>query len=152
VASLIPSAVLLALFAPTARQYQIASTRVTHACRKDTKYFKVAFPSGSEILDVGAGSGRDLGILIREQYEAYGAEPSPNLRALALGTPGLEGRICEGALPNMSIQIGRKFDGVLCSAVFQHIPRCPIFKPPIVLRVAGDGGVGMDAHGLLMTF
>jgi SAM-dependent methyltransferase len=87
------------------------------------KYFSLAFRPGSEILDVGAGSGRDLGILIREQYDAYGAEPSPRLRALAVARiPGLAGRIHEGALPNLAALIGRKFDGVLCAAVFQHIP------------------------------
>jgi hypothetical protein len=54
------------------------------------KYFKLAFPPGSQILDIGTGSGRDLDILIREQYEAYGTEPSSQLRSLALRTPGLE--------------------------------------------------------------
>jgi SAM-dependent methyltransferase len=87
------------------------------------KYFKVAFPPGSEILDIGAGSGRDMGILIQEKYEAYGAEPSHRLRELALQTPVLAGRILEGALPDLAGRIGRKFDGILCSAVFQHIPR-----------------------------
>ena len=131
------------------------------------KYFKLAFPPGSEILDVGAGSGRDLGILIREQYEAYGAEPSPRLRALALRTPGLEGRICEGALPNLSAQIGRKFDGLLCTAVFQHIPReqqfdaaCDmrnLLKPNgrLLLTVPknrpGIDASGRDDHGRLYT-
>jgi hypothetical protein len=49
------------------------------------KYFKVAFPADSEILDIGAGSGRDLGTLIREKYEAYEVEPSCRLREFALG-------------------------------------------------------------------
>jgi SAM-dependent methyltransferase len=96
--------------------------------------FKLAFPPGSEILDIGAGSGRDLGVLIREQYEAYGAEPSPRLRALALQTPGLENRIYEGALPDLSAQIRRKFDGALCSAVFQHIPREQQFDAAFDIR------------------
>jgi len=87
------------------------------------KYFKTAFPPDSEILDIGAGSGRDLGLLIRENYEAYGVEPSHRLRALALQTPELAGRIWDGALPGLATQIRRQFDGILCSAVFQHIPR-----------------------------
>ena len=45
------------------------------------RYFRLAFPPGAEILDIGAGSGRDLGILIREKYEAYGVEPSARLQA-----------------------------------------------------------------------
>ncbi len=98
------------------------------------KYFKVAFPPGSQILDIGAGSGRDLGILIHEQYEAYGAEPSSRLRSLALRTPGLAGRIYEGALPDLSVQINRKFDGILCSAVFQHLPREQLFDSAFDIR------------------
>ena len=98
------------------------------------KYFNVAFPPGSEILDIGAGSGRDLGTLIHEKYEAYGVEPSHRLRELALQTPGLVGRIWEGALPDLASQIGRKFDGILCSAVFQHIPREQQFDAAIDIR------------------
>jgi hypothetical protein len=98
------------------------------------KYFKVAFPPGSEILDIGAGSGRDMGILIHEKYEAYGAEPSNRLRELALQTPGLAGKIWEGALPDLAGRIGRKFDGILCSAVFQHIPREQQFDAAFDIR------------------
>jgi hypothetical protein len=43
------------------------------------KYFRLAFPPGSEILDIGAGSGRDMDILLRDGYEPYGAEPSLNM-------------------------------------------------------------------------
>jgi SAM-dependent methyltransferase len=87
------------------------------------KYFPLAFPPGSEILDVGAGSGRDLDILIRQGYAASGAEPSAQLRELALtNLPRLAGRLYAGALPDLFAQIARKFDGILCAAVFQHIP------------------------------
>jgi SAM-dependent methyltransferase len=87
------------------------------------KYWKLAFPPGSEILDIGSGSGRDVNLLIERQYEAYGVEPSCNLRALSLlKMPKLQGRISSGALPNLVAQMGRKFDGILCSAIFQHIP------------------------------
>ena len=98
------------------------------------KYFKVAFPPNSEILDIGSGSGRDLGMLMHEKYEAYGAEPSHRLRELALQTPELEGRIWDGALPDLAGQIGRKFDGILCSAVFQHIPREQQFDAAFDIR------------------
>ena len=88
------------------------------------KYFALAFPPGAEILDIGAGSGRDMDALIREEYEAYGVEPSRRLRELASDNfPRLSGRIYSGALPDLAAEIDRKFDGVLCSAVFQHIPR-----------------------------
>jgi 2-polyprenyl-3-methyl-5-hydroxy-6-metoxy-1,4-benzoquinol methylase len=87
------------------------------------KYSRLAFPPGSEIQDVGSGSGRDVNLLINEEYEAYGAEPSCKLRSLALSKmPQLQGRMYSGALPNLAEQIGRTFDGILCSAVFQHVP------------------------------
>jgi SAM-dependent methyltransferase len=88
------------------------------------KYFKLAFPAGSEVLDIGAGSGRAVDILIREGYQAYGVEPSPRLRSLATSRiPGLEGRIQGGAIPGLASALDRKFDGILCSGVFQHIPQ-----------------------------
>jgi SAM-dependent methyltransferase len=88
------------------------------------EYFTLAFPPGSEILDIGASSGRDLDILLRDGYEAYGVEPSPRLRAMAAAKfPRLQDRLYAGALPGLTAAIDRKFDGILCSGVFQHIWR-----------------------------
>ncbi|MBN2338844.1 MAG: methyltransferase domain-containing protein [Acidobacteria bacterium] len=87
------------------------------------EYFRLAFPPGAEILDIGSGSGRDLGILVEEEYQAYGAEPSAGLRALYLARhPEMGARVYPAALPDVSAHIPRKFDGVLCSAVLQHLP------------------------------
>ncbi len=99
------------------------------------KYCKLAFQPGSEILDIGSGSGRDVALLIKEQYEAYGAEPSCNLRHLAVSKMSqLDGRIYSGGLPDLSEQIGRKFDGILCTAVFQHIPQEQQFDAAFDIR------------------
>ncbi len=87
------------------------------------QYFRLAFPTGAEVLDIGSGSGRDLGILAAEEFAAYGAEPSAALRSLCLSHhPETEGRVYSAALPELSAHIGKKFDGVLCSAVLQHLP------------------------------
>jgi SAM-dependent methyltransferase len=87
------------------------------------KYCALAFPPGSEILDIGSGSGRDVDFLLKQHYEAWGAEPSSRLRAISLSKfSHLQGRIFAAGLPGLAAQIGRKFDGILCSAVFQHIP------------------------------
>jgi 2-polyprenyl-3-methyl-5-hydroxy-6-metoxy-1,4-benzoquinol methylase len=132
------------------------------------EYFKLAFLPGSEILDIGSGSGRDVNILIKEQYEAYGAEPSSNLRTLAASQfPQLQGRIYPGALPDLATQIGRKFDGILCVAVFQHIPQEQQFDAALDIRNLlkpngrllitipkerpGINASGRDEHGRLYT-
>jgi SAM-dependent methyltransferase len=132
------------------------------------KYFRFAFLPGSEILDIGSGSGSDVGFLIKEEYQAYGAEPSSNLRALAISKlPQLQGRIYAGALPELAGKIGRKFDGILCSAVFQHIPQEQQFDAAFDIRNLlkpngrlllifpkerpGIDETGRDEHGRLYT-
>jgi SAM-dependent methyltransferase len=99
------------------------------------RYFRLAFPAGSAVLDIGAGAGRDMDILIREECEAYGAEPSTRLREVTEARlPHLAGRIYSGALPGLSQQIDRKFDGVLCSGVFMHIPEEEQFDAAFDIR------------------
>ena len=99
------------------------------------RYFKLAFPPGSMVLDIGAGSGRDMDILLREECEAYGAEPSARLREVTEARlPHLAGRIYSGSLPGLSERIDRKFDGVLCSGVFMHIPEEQLFDAAFDIR------------------
>jgi 2-polyprenyl-3-methyl-5-hydroxy-6-metoxy-1,4-benzoquinol methylase len=40
------------------------------------KYFASSFPSGSSVLDIGCGSGRDMAILQSQGYEVYGIDSS----------------------------------------------------------------------------
>lgn len=47
------------------------------------QYFSFAFGPGARVLDVGVGSGRDLASLLSSSYNAYGVEPSEQLRSLA---------------------------------------------------------------------
>ncbi len=99
------------------------------------KYFRLAFPPGAEILDVGSGSGRDLDILVKEEYAVYGTEPSAGMRSLYLSKhPEMSERIWSAALPDLSSNIQRKFDGILCSAVFQHLPAERQFDAAFDLR------------------
>ena len=96
-------------------------------------YFPVSFPAGASVIDIGAGSGRDLKALLSMGYEACGIEPSDKLRALAIAKePELEHRLFSGALP--SIQHSTAYDGVLCSAVFMHIPQADQVEALISLR------------------
>jgi SAM-dependent methyltransferase len=99
------------------------------------RYFRIAFPPGVEVLDVGAGSGRDLAELIREGYAAWGVEPSESLRRLAIErNPSLETRLTDGSLPDVSARLNHKFDGILCSAIFMHIPEEQLFDAACDIR------------------
>ncbi|MFW6369413.1 MAG: class I SAM-dependent methyltransferase, partial [Myxococcota bacterium] len=98
------------------------------------RYFEVAFQPGSRVLDIGAGTGRDMALLARS-HEAWGLEPSASMRKVALCRhPELAGRIQPGALPDEIPDpeaLGGRFDGILCSAVLQHLPRAALFDAVI---------------------
>lgn len=98
-------------------------------------YFSVAFPAGARVLDVGAGSGRDLAALLSAGYAAWGVEPSDGLRAAASANyPELAGRVEAGALPGLGTPFGGSFDGVLCSAVLMHLSDADLFDAALALR------------------
>jgi SAM-dependent methyltransferase len=100
-----------------------------------SSFFSVAFPQGSRVLDVGAGSGRDLNALLLAGYDACGVEPSQALRdAALLAFPALAGRVSAGLLPHLENPAGAPFDGVLCSAVLMHIPEGDLFDTAFALR------------------
>ena len=99
------------------------------------RYFAAAFPSGATVLDIGAGSGRDLALLLASGYEAFGTEPSDPLRSQAIKRhPELTNRLTAGALPDIGQPFGRNFDGVLCSAVLMHVPEPELFDAAFALR------------------
>lgn len=106
------------------------------------RYFSQAFAPGDRILDVGCGTGRDLAALVSEGFTAYGVEPVPEMRAEALRAhPHLEGLVLAGALPDGLAavegrleRLGGPFDGIVCSAVLQHLPRAELFDAVFSLR------------------
>jgi len=99
------------------------------------RYFGVAFVAGSRVLDIGAGSGRDLAALLRDGFDAVGIEPIDALRAQALERhPELRGRLEAGALPVIGTPFGGAYDGLLCSAVLMHVPEVDLFDSVFALR------------------
>lgn len=109
------------------------------------RYFGVAFPTGARVLDVGAGSGRDLAALLAAGYDAWGVEPVEALAAAALAHhPELSGRLVHAALPALGEPFGGGFDGIVCSAVLMHVPRAELFDAALALRAL------LRAHGRLL--
>ena len=99
------------------------------------RYFAVAFAAGARVLDVGAGSGRDLAALLAAGFDAYGVEPSAGLRQAAMQRhPELAGRLTEGVLPGLDAPSGGPFDGILCSAVLMHLQEADLFDAALALR------------------
>ncbi|RDG29281.1 methyltransferase domain-containing protein [Oceanispirochaeta sp. M1] len=106
--------------------------------------FSQCFPPRSKILDMGSGSGRDVKSLLDQDYDAYGIDASIELVKLAkLSLLDQSDRIQEGSLPdNLPADIQEDdWDGILCSAVFQHIPDNHLFDSTFTIhRLLRMGG------------
>lgn len=81
---------------------------------------------GAWVLDVGAGSGRDMAALLEQGFEALGVEPNAAMRETALRLrPGLAGRLADASLPDLGRPFCERrpqgFDAVVCSAVLMHV-------------------------------
>ena len=110
------------------------------------RYFRLAFPECGRVLDVGAGSGRDLAELLALGYDASGTEPVDEMAAAAIAChPQLQGRIASAALPALGEPFGGQFDGILCSAVLMHLPEADLFDAAFALRDA------LRPHGRLLV-
>ncbi len=131
-------------------------------------HLRLAFAPGARVLDIGAGSGRNLAALCALGYDVYGVEPSPEMREQALQRhPSLRDRLLPGQLPKLGEPFGGSFDGVLCSAVLMHLPpeHLPAAARAIRKVLVDDGALllsvphtrpGLDAehrdkHGRLFT-
>ena len=88
------------------------------------RLFQDSFKAGGRILDIGSGSGRDLALLLEMGFDAYGCEPSEGMRwHCCQNYPATTGRIYFHGLPLPENEdMGGPFDGMVCSAVFQHVP------------------------------
>ncbi|MBH9553954.1 methyltransferase domain-containing protein [Inhella gelatinilytica] len=121
------------------------AARYESAASPVERYYPLAFPSGARILDVGAGSGRDLAALLQAGYDGYGVEPSSRLRDAALAAhPELTTRLTGGALPALGTPFGGCFGGIVCCAVLMHVPESELFDAALALRRV------LDPHGRLL--
>ncbi len=79
-------------------------------------------PKGSTVLDIGCGSGRDLAYLKKSGFTVTGADNSKEmLQTAEKKYPELSSALHLSSLPELP-GITKTFDGILCSAVLQHIP------------------------------
>ncbi|MFC5461967.1 class I SAM-dependent methyltransferase [Massilia niabensis] len=100
------------------------------------RYFELAFKEGSKIQDVGSGSRRDLAVLCKRGFDAYGIEPNESMRAFALQNHlELAARLRPGSLPITGAPFGGHFDGVVCRAVMMH---CFREWEPVVFDIPED--------------
>ncbi|KPR47099.1 class I SAM-dependent methyltransferase [Citrobacter freundii] len=81
--------------------------------------------SGASCLDIGSGSGRDSAALAKRGLKVTAVEPSEEFRALAQNYhKDLDIKWIDDTLPNLNKlrSIDEKFDFILMSAVWMHLP------------------------------
>ncbi|HEC62510.1 MAG TPA: class I SAM-dependent methyltransferase [bacterium] len=80
------------------------------------------FPAESRLLELGCGSGRDAGILLRSGLDIVATDGSPAMleQAAALH-PELKDRLRQYELPGQSGFSASSFDGILAIAVLMHL-------------------------------
>ena len=121
-----------------AQRYEAVTSPLAHL-------FGLAFPQGSRVLDLGAGSGRDTASLMALGYDAYAIEPADAMRDEAIARhPELLGRITGGKLPDIGLPFGGGFDAVLCCAVLMHVSDAQIFDTALNIRAL------LKPHGRLL--
>lgn len=130
---------MVAMDDPTARFYARNASdlaeRYESVESSIARYFGVAFTARSRVLDVGAGSGRDLAALLRDGFDAFGVEPIDELRAEAIKRHAeLQDRLLPGELPAIGKPFGGQYDGLLCSAVLMHVPEVDLFDAVFAMR------------------
>lgn len=108
--------------------------------------------SGSYVLDVGAGSGRDVQWLDSHGCKVVAIEPSTRLRQLGKARTSATIHWVDAQLPNLGVidNLSRRFDLILVSAVWMHIPISSRYQSLCSLaeRLAENGRVVMTLrHG-----
>lgn len=97
--------------------------------------FGAAFFPGTRILEIGSGSGRDMSLLLKQGYNAWGIDASGGMIEQSLmDFPELMGRCEQGAVPSETLFFGGDFESILCSAVLQHLENEQLFDAAFILK------------------
>ncbi len=116
-------------------------------------------PKTGEVLDVGAGSGRDSSYMASLGLQVTAVEPAKNLRVLATNSNDHKGITwLDDKLPKLTntISLNKKFDLILLSAVWMHLSTaerktaistlCLLLKPRANLIITLRHGESGDAR------
>ncbi|MFG6462332.1 class I SAM-dependent methyltransferase [Roseateles sp. DXS20W] len=133
---------------------QLAGSEARRSAMLD--HLTATLAPGARVLDVGAGSGRDMAALMDLGFEVFGVEPNAAMRSTALRLqPALAGRLAEGALPDLGNPFHerhpQRFDAVVCSAVLMHVAPADLPRALASLMrqlrpcAADDGGLQRPA-------
>ena len=130
----------------TNNYYSSKSVNLTAKYSKASDLFSKLFTKylspTSKILDIGCGSGRDMANLKKSCFAVTGADSSGKMISAAVDKyPELAGKISLSCLPDLP-GVENIFNGILCSAVLQHIPDSNLYES--FRRIRGlleNGGV-----------
>lgn len=101
---------------------QTVAARYESVTSSLSESFMDAFMSGSKLLDIGCGSGRDLALLLSLGHDCFGIDATPEFVEISQKLhPELKCKVVQSALPDFDPPFGGEFDSVLCSAVLMHI-------------------------------
>jgi len=100
-----------------------------------SKYFMSSFLTKSKVVDIGFGSGRDINILREMKFDTFGIDPCENFVNFIKDNSKIDNdKIILDSLPKLKTIDDNSFEGVLCSAVFMHIPKEELFDASFAIR------------------
>jgi SAM-dependent methyltransferase len=131
-----PVGITRATYDEVAPQYHRRNGGVFPGLDEELDDFCRPLPEGAQVVDLGCGPGRDLGLLQQRGLRAYGVDLSMGM----LRTSGLTG-VVRGDLRALPIRTGC-LDGIWCQAALLHVPLAEV--PGTLaefIRVLRPGGV-----------